>query len=263
MGRVSTEDIPPYLRAAAKRSARRRYYRGGAKAAAVAWTALRRWCGMGLSRLARGISAEYERGLTEREFWIILTCIILIAHMLTLAHAEVYYADWSPSREDGPVVVLSNPRTATPEPSKLVPEATPVPQDPIVAAALEFNIPLDVAYALIEQESGGNPTAVSHVGALGIAQVMPETGKSIAQELGIVQDRADFDPQRLIDDPILNLRFGMYYLRKQWDRFQSLELALAAYNAGPNAVIEWGGIPPYPETLHYVESITALKERYR
>lgn len=109
------------------------------------------------------------------------------------------------------------------------------------AAARKHRIPEDLFLRLVQQESGWNPTAKSHKGALGLAQLMPETARGL---------RVDpLDPQE-------NLEGGARYLRKQFDRFKSWRLALAAYNAGPNAVKRHGGIPPYKETQNYVRIIT-------
>ena len=95
--------------------------------------------------------------------------------------------------------------------------------------------------ALVWQESRWRHNAVSHKGARGLTQLMPST----ARELGV-------DP----DDPHANLEGGARYLRAQLDRFEgNLQLALAAYNAGPNRVERVGGIPAIRETRHYVASI--------
>ncbi|ABG32130.1 lytic transglycosylase domain-containing protein [Roseobacter denitrificans] len=108
------------------------------------------------------------------------------------------------------------------------------------AAARKHRIPEDLFLRLVQQESGWNPTAKSHKGALGLAQLMPATARYLR-----------VDPL----DPEENLEGGARYLRKQYDRFKSWRLALAAYNAGPNAVKRHGGIPPYKETQNYVRII--------
>lgn len=94
--------------------------------------------------------------------------------------------------------------------------------------------------AVAWQESRGRMSAVSPKGALGVMQLMPAT----AAELGV-------DPTDAAD----NIRGGAIYLRRQLDRFGNVPLALAAYNAGPGAVIRYGGVPPYRETRDYVAKI--------
>lgn len=108
------------------------------------------------------------------------------------------------------------------------------------AAARDHGVPEDLFLRLVQQESGWNPGAVSHKGATGLAQLMPGT----ANKLGVD-----------IDDPAQNLNGGARYLRMMYDKFGSWKLALAAYNAGPGAVEEHDGIPPYAETENYVKAI--------
>lgn len=107
-------------------------------------------------------------------------------------------------------------------------------------AARRHGIPEDLFLRLVQQESGWNPQAVSHKGATGLAQLMPGT----ARRLGV-------DPT----DPHDNLDGGARYLRMMYERFGDWKLALAAYNAGPEAVQKHGGIPPYAETKGYVRAI--------
>jgi len=106
--------------------------------------------------------------------------------------------------------------------------------------AARHGIPTDLFLRLVQQESGWNPHAVSNKGARGLAQLMPGT----AAKLGV-------DPS----DPRENLEGGARYLRMMYDRFGNWRHALAAYNAGPEAVEKYGGVPPYAETTNYVRKI--------
>lgn len=108
------------------------------------------------------------------------------------------------------------------------------------AAARAHAVPEDLFLRLVQQESGFNPNALSVKGAIGLAQLMPDT----ARGLGV-------DPT----DPRANLRGGARYLAALKVRFGSWRLALAGYNAGPEAVARFGGIPPYAETEAYVRAI--------
>lgn len=107
-------------------------------------------------------------------------------------------------------------------------------------AARSNGVPEDLFLRLVQQESNWNPVAKSHKGALGLAQLLPQT----AQGLGV-------DPL----NPKENLHGGAKYLAQQYRTFGSWHLALAAYNAGPGAVLKYGGIPPYKETQNYVRKI--------
>lgn len=108
------------------------------------------------------------------------------------------------------------------------------------AAARKHGVPEDLFLRLVQQESGWNPGAKSSKGASGLAQLMPVT----ASRLGVD-----------INDPQQNLEGGARYLRMMYDKFGTWRLALAAYNAGPQAVEKHDGIPPYQETMNYVKVI--------
>ena len=97
-------------------------------------------------------------------------------------------------------------------------------------------------------ESAYNPRALSGAGAIGLGQLMPDT----ARVLGV-------DPH----DPRQNLDGSARYLLMMLDRFGDSRLALAAYNAGPEAVDRHGGIPPYRETMGHVAKVTAVMLRLR
>ncbi len=121
----------------------------------------------------------------------------------------------------------------------------------VEAAAEEFGVDKALVHAVITAESGYSPRAGSRVGAQGLMQLMPGTAKRYE-----VADA--FDPAQ-------NIRGGTRYLRDLLDLFgDNLELALAAYNAGENAVIRHGRkIPPYRETLAYVPKVLRLYEKLR
>ena len=112
-----------------------------------------------------------------------------------------------------------------------------------ITVAKRYDIPSQVFFNLITTESNWNPVVTSPRGAVGLTQLMPRT----ALEL-------DVNPWNAQQ----NIEGGARYLRQQYDRFGSWDLALAAYNAGPGAVEKYGGIPPYKETQEYVQKVLGL-----
>lgn len=106
--------------------------------------------------------------------------------------------------------------------------------------ARKHGVPEDLFLRLVQQESGWNPSAVSHKGATGLAQLMPATARSLGVN---------------INDPHQNLEGGVRYLKMMHSKFGNWRLALAAYNAGPGAVEKYGDVPPYAETKAYVKAI--------
>ncbi len=116
--------------------------------------------------------------------------------------------------------------------------------DAISAVAKKYELEPALVAALMEQESGGNPNAISRAGAIGLMQLMPKT----ARGLGV-------NPF----DPVQNLEGGAKYIKLQLDRFGNLPDALVAYNAGPSRV----GKPLFSETQGYVHSVPRLIEKYR
>ena len=120
----------------------------------------------------------------------------------------------------------------------------------IVSKSKKYGVDPKLVYSVIKQESGGNQDAISNVGAIGRMQLMPNTAKM----LGV-------DPR----DPEQNIEGGVKYLRQMLDEFGGNPYhALAAYNAGPGAVHEHGGVPPPSfangQTYNYVKSIKNIYE---
>ena len=159
---------------------------------------------------------------------------------------------YAPLFPQGPITTVAQGLAASPgvggpaqvAPAGAMPEGGGTFQEAIAAAAQATGLDPRLLQAVAEQESGGNPSAVSPAGAEGLMQLMPGT----AQALG-VQD--PFDPTQ-------NAIGGATYLKEMLQEFQgNLSLALAAYNAGPGAVQKYGGIPPYPETEAYVRGVLA------
>ncbi|HSP13447.1 MAG TPA: lytic transglycosylase domain-containing protein [Thermoanaerobaculia bacterium] len=105
--------------------------------------------------------------------------------------------------------------------------------------AKQFRVDATLVRAVIQVESDFDPMCVSKKGARGLMQLMPET----ARYYGVSK----------IHDPEQNIRAGILHLREMLEMFSDLPRALAAYNAGPNAVLKYGGIPPYQETTAYVK----------
>jgi soluble lytic murein transglycosylase-like protein len=121
--------------------------------------------------------------------------------------------------------------------------------------AYQYGHDANLLKAIIHVESRFNANAVSPKGAIGLMQVMPSTGTSVGIE----------EPKRTLFDPKTNIRAGAKYLRILLDKFSDRpELAIAAYNAGENAVMRYNrDIPPYPETQSYVRQVLAQYSIYQ
>lgn len=112
----------------------------------------------------------------------------------------------------------------------------------IDTVAKEHDVDPQLVKAVIEQESQYNPNAVSNQGAMGLMQLTPET----AREVGV---KNPFDP-------VDNIRGGTKYLSSLLNRYHgNVILALSAYNAGPNSVDKYKGVPPFEETKKYVKAV--------
>lgn len=121
--------------------------------------------------------------------------------------------------------------------------------DLIHEAAAAHGLEFALIKAMIRAESAFNPRAVSHAGAMGLMQIMP----------------ANLNTLNLSDpfDPGQNIKAGTLYLKRLLARYdEDLDMALAAYNAGPGVVDYYRGIPPYKETQDYVERVRLFYNRY-
>ena len=113
----------------------------------------------------------------------------------------------------------------------------------------ELSLDRNLVHAVVRVESAYDPQAVSRAGAVGLMQLMPQT----AERYGVRDSR----------NPTQNLYAGVLHLRKLIQQFNDVVLALAAYNAGENAVIDYGyKVPPFPETQNYVRKVLSFYRQY-
>jgi soluble lytic murein transglycosylase-like protein len=152
-------------------------------------------------------------------------------------------------RADGLQVIRNEPAAARER--RLAGRLLPFPSQRLAELAerraAEQALDPRLVQAVMQVESGFNPRALSTKGAIGLMQLMPETARDLA-----VAD--PWDPEQNVDG-------GTRYLRRMLDHFSGdLTFALAAYNAGPNAVLRHAGVPPFPETRAYVSKVLCLYE---
>ena len=187
-----------------------------------------------------------------RYFVITLT---LVAGTAVPASAQIY--SWRdaqgqlvvsdrPREDGGEMVTYAVPRSAsvrTTTPGEGGDSRSAAFDDYIEVHAASQGVSPELVRAVIQVESAFNPRAVSPKGAMGLMQLMPAT----ARELDVDNP---FHPED-------NIRGGVAYLRQLLDRYdRNVELALAAYNAGPGSVAKYGTVPPYRETQDYVKRVT-------
>ncbi len=151
-------------------------------------------------------------------------------------------------------------KAATAEPQVKVPASrrgerwwekrSDAPPDEIDRAAALYNVPAELVRAVIWAESAGDAAAISRAGAIGLMQLMPRTAGDMYVE----------DPV----DPAQNIMGGTRYIRWLANQFKGdMLLTLAAYNAGPEAVRKYGGVPPFDETRQYVRRVVAYYQQLR
>lgn len=140
----------------------------------------------------------------------------------------------------------------------------------IEAESAAFLLDPYLVSAIIHCESGNRPKVISGSGAIGLMQIMPDTGEWIAKKLNVEGYTVD-----MLYQPEINVKFGCWYLRFLLDRFSGdLELAIAAYNAGQGTVDKWmndeaifrdGRLVdiPFPETANYIVKVQRAYEKYK
>lgn len=131
----------------------------------------------------------------------------------------------------------------------------------------KYNLDPNMVAAVIKAESGFNKEAVSHVGAIGLMQIMPDTGEWVAKKIGMTNFNAN-----MLYDINTNIEIGCWYLNYLKEQFKEEELVLAAYNGGPGNVTKWLGDERYSRdgaTLHYIpfnetkEYVGKVQENYK
>ena len=185
-------------------------------------------------------------------FRILLGAVLLSATLPAVAQAQIYLLRDSagnfvlsdkPTNPSGLVRTYAVPRAETFRTTRGILSERALRYDALIEENSQAHgVSPHLVRAVIQQESGFNPNARSLKGAMGLMQLMPAT----AAELGVS------DPY----NPSENIRGGVAYLKGLLLKFQqNVELALAAYNAGPTAVTKYGTVPPYRETQNYVTRI--------
>jgi len=184
----------------------------------------------------------------------ILIIILVLACNLSLLKADIYfYQD-----ENGVLHFTNSPESLEGDYTVFIRDSvrkwrtttfSPTKYDRLISeAARRYGVDFTLIKAVIKAESDFNPQAVSPKGARGLMQIMPKNFKN----LGIYNP---FDPRQ-------NIMAGTKYLKRMINRFESLSLALAAYNAGPTVVSSYNKIPPYKETQKYVKRVLRFYRSY-
>lgn len=205
---------------------------------------------IGKQGLGRLMEKKSKKGCSA-----VLTAVFVA---LTFFVIEPLYADIYVYRDSQGVLHFSNVPTSLNYTSYMS-EAAGAPfssfasanyDDMIAEAARKNELSFHLLKALIHVESYFNPNAISKKGALGLMQIMPENLKPL-------NINHPFDPRE-------NIMGGANYLKNMMRRFDGkLELALAAYNAGPTAVEKYSAIPPYRETQEYVQKVLKMYRQYK
>lgn len=187
----------------------------------------------------------------------VLLSLLIVACAATPAGAQIYawrdaggaqvFSD-RPQDQHAVLVTFAVGQNQTMKATRQAPPAAARRFDDIIARhAASSGVSADLIRAVIQVESGFNPSALSPKGAQGLMQLMPAT----ARDLGVTNA---FHPEQ-------NIRGGVAYLKQLLTQYsQDVRLALAAYNAGPASVDRYGDVPPYRETQAYVSKVTTATD---
>ena len=208
------------------------------------------WKGMFNDEMAKNISSTQSVGLAEMIYKQLSGDLNRNKEVTALSSSETEYGTVN-SNQAGAIVpevpVVSSTENTTEESELPGPLARFSAK--IKKASENYDLDPALIAAVIMQESGGNENAVSPAGAEGLMQLMPSTAKMLG-----VSDSLDADE---------NIDGGSRYLKSMLDRYEGDETrALAAYNAGPGTVSRYGGVPPYRETMNYIDRVGQLKSAY-
>ena len=154
-------------------------------------------------------------------------------------------------RQSGRFSAMVNQATGGAAPRSAAPPVAPEHVEQLLRSnAAAYQVDPALVRAIMANESGFNSNATSHVGAQGLMQLMPGTAASLGVSDG-------YSPEQ-------NVWGGTRYLRALLDRFNGdVTKAIAAYNAGPEAVEKYGGVPPFPETQTYVKNVLDSYQQYK
>lgn len=204
-----------------------------------------------IARLRHGATLEVVR-FDLKEGWVVLhlpgggQVALPQDQVIEIRRAPVAEAAPEPPEVSTPQAdaVSDGEEETPPEPSVIAADDRPALVDLATRVARAHEVDVDLVLAVIQAESGYNTRAVSPKGAAGLMQLMPRTARRFEV----------LDPL----DPEENVTGGVRYLKELLNRYSGeVRLALAAYNAGEEAVERFGGIPPYRETIRYVERIVS------
>jgi soluble lytic murein transglycosylase-like protein len=187
-----------------------------------------------------------DRRQTDRRRAAVRSVVLAAAAVVLPQHVKPQTLDIGSSRPPAPVVA-TRIESAVNEVDVPVEHAY---DEFIHEASIHYRVDPTLIRSVMQTESAFDALAVSPAGAVGLMQLMPE----VAAEMGVE------DPL----DPRQNIMGGVKYLRRLLDLHRgNVRLALASYNAGPTNVIEYGGVPPFPETQKYVKKVTRLVKSSR